>query len=495
MGALDIIKNKTLTYEQIVMNLAKEGENSLNVLNISEKAQKYRDEGIICDLFEGNAPFRTRYIVPDYEKFMKNGSKFLGIEPAKDIWEATHNLLMLYKHVPSITTMPVYLGNLDYMLEPYIKDEEEAYRAIKLFLKHIDTTITDSFCHSNIGPKETKAAFIILRVMDELQLPTPNLTLKYSEETSDKLALAAVEAALVTAKPSFANHKVYSENFKGDYGIVSCYNGLKVGGGAYTLVRVKLGELSKKADSVEQFMDEVLPDLADAMLGYIDERVRFIVEETPFFESNFLAKEGLIERDKFTGLFGVVGLAECVNNLLKAENQEDRFGYSDKANQLGMQIVQKLDEKVKGHKNKYCPFTDGNHLLHAQVGIDTDTSDSPGCRIPVGEEPEIWDHLTQSAPFHKYFPSGIGDIFTFDDTYKKNPEAILDIIKGAFESTDLRFISTYSNDCDVVRVTGYLVKKSEIAKLEKGEAVLADTTVLGMGARDNAKAFDRKLRK
>ena len=100
MGALDIIKNKTLTYEQIVMNLAKEGENSLNVLNISEKAQKYRDEGIICDLFEGNAPFRPRYIVPDYEKFMKNGSKFLGIEPAKDIWEATHNLLMLYKHVP-----------------------------------------------------------------------------------------------------------------------------------------------------------------------------------------------------------------------------------------------------------------------------------------------------------------------------------------------------------------------------------------------------------
>ena len=128
------------------------------------------------------------------------------------------------------------------------------------------------------------------------------------------------------------------------------------------------------------------------------------------------------------------------------------------------------------------------------MGIDTDTSDSPGCRIPEGEEPEIWNHLVQSAPFHKYFPSGIGDIFTFDDTYKKNPQAILDIIRGAFNSTDLRFISVYSSDSDVVRVTGYLVKKSEIAKLEKGEAVLADTTVLGMGARDNAKAFDRKLR-
>lgn len=241
-------------------------------------------------------------------------------------------------------------------------------------------------------------------------------------------------------------------------------------------------------------MNETLPDLAYSMLEYIDERIRFLVEETPFFQTNFLVKEGLIERDKFSGLFGMVGLAECVNTLLSAKDKNERFGYSEKANKLGMEIVQKLDEIVKAHKNEYCPFTDNNHLLHAQVGLDTDYESSPGCRIPVGEEPEIWDHLVQSAPFHKYFPSGIGDIFTFDETYKKNPQAILDIINGAFNSTDLRFISTYSTDCDVVRVTGYLVKKSEIAKLEKGEAVLADTTVLGMGARDNSKAFDRKLR-
>jgi hypothetical protein len=106
----------------------------------------------------------------------------------------------------------------------------------------------------------------------------------------------------------------------------------------------------------------------------------------------------------------------------------------------------------------------------------------------------LLEHLVQSAPFHSYFPSGIGDIFVFDETYKKNPEAILDIIKGGFNE-NLRYFSLYSSECDVVRVTGYLVKKSEMNKLEKGESVLRDTEVLGKGARDNGKALERRLRK
>ena len=492
---LDIIKNRGLTFEQKVVSLAREAENSVKVLNVSEKTKDFLDKGIICDLFEGNAPYRPRYIVPDYEKFMKNGSKFLGLDIPTNIWEATNNLLILYKHVPSITTMPVYVGNLDYLLEPFVEDETEAKLAIKLFLKHIDATITDSFCHANIGPKETKAGKLILEVMRELQLPTPNLTIKYNEETSDAIAIEAINTALVTAKPSFANEKMFREDFKGEFGIVSCYNGLKVGGGANTLVRVRLGKLAKTSNSVEDFFDRVLPELAEEMLGYIDERSKFIIEESGFYETNFLVREGLIEKDKLTELFGTVWLAEPVNYLLKAEKQEDRFGYSDEANELGLKIIGELHKIVKNHKSQYAgDFFEGRHLLHAQVGIDTDNGESPGCRIPVGEEPEIFEHIVKSAPFHGYFPSGIGDIFVFDETYKKNPRAILDIIKGGFKE-NLRFFSLYGSECDVVRVTGYLVKKSEMEKLERGEAVLRDTEVLGKGARDNGKALDRRLRK
>ena len=68
----------------------------------------------------------------------------------------------------------------------------------------------------------------------------------------------------------------------------------------------------------------------------------------------------------------------------------------------------------------------------------------------------------------------------------------MDIIKGAF-ANGMRYFSGYSSDSDVVRVTGYLVKKSELAKLDAGQQVLNGSTVLGKGQRDGAKALNRRV--
>lgn len=492
-NTLNIIKDKVLTYEQKVLSLAREAENSLKVLNISDAAQDYREEGIICDLNEGNAPYRPRYIAPDYEKFMQNGSEFLELKPPTNIWEATNNLLILYKHVPSITSFPVYIGNIDTLLDPFIQDEKEAYLAIKLFLTHIDRTVTDSFCHANIGPRETKAGRIILEVQRELQTSIPNITLKYGDETPDDFAVESIKTALVTAKPSFANHTMFSKEFNNNYCIASCYNGLPIGGGSFTLVRLNLAGLAKKASNDEDFLNNILPDAVKRMASYMDERIKFIVEESNFFESSFLVKEGLLSKDSFTAMFGMFGLAECVNHFINSSKQGDRFGHSEKANTLGYKIIQKLYEEVNNHKNPYCKITDENFLLHAQVGIETDKGISPGCRVPIGEEPELHEHLIQSAQFHKFFSSGIGDIFTFDETTKKNPAYLLDIIKGAFKQ-DMRYFSLYCSDCDVIRITGYLVKKSDIEKLDRGEQVLNDAVVLGLGAVKNSRILERKVR-
>ena len=156
--------------------------------------------------------------------------------------------------------------------------------------------------------------------------------------------------------------------------------------------------------------------------------------------------------------------------------------------------MDQIDAFNKAHVNPYCEATDGHFLLHAQVGIDSDMGISPGTRIPIGEEPEeLIDHLRHCEKFHKYFPSGTGDIFPIDTTVHKNHDFLLDVIKGSFRE-GIRYLSFYAADSDVVRITGYLVKRSEIEKLERGENVLQDTTALGMGAKHNSRVFQRKVR-
>jgi YjjI family glycine radical enzyme len=193
-------------------------------------------------------------------------------------------------------------------------------------------------------------------------------------------------------------------------------------------------------------------------------------------------------------MFGMVGLAECVNILLEKEGKEGRFGHDENATVLGVEIMNQIDAFNKNHVNPYCEVTGGHFLLHAQVGIADDVNITPGTRIPIGEEPkELIDQLKVLANFHKYFPSGTGDIFPIDMTVHKNPEFVLDIIKGSFK-LDLRYLSFYADNSDVIRVTGYLVKRSEMEKLDQGQAVLQNTTGLGLGASKNGHILERKVR-
>jgi len=489
---LETIKNRQLTFEQKVVQLSRQAEATLDVLNIDNEIEIYREQKIICDLNEGNAPFRPRYILPDYEKFMKQGSKFLNLLPPKTLYEAVNNLLILYKHTPSITTFPVFLGNIDTLLEPFITNETTDLEIIKIFLTHIDRTLTDSFVHANIGPRETRAGKLILLAERELINDVPNLTLKYDETTSDEFAKEAILTSLKSAKPYFANHKMFVKDFGENYGIASCYNGLPTGGGSFTLVRLNLSYLSQKASNSSEYLNVTLPKAINAMCRLMDERIKFLVEESGFFESNFLVEEGLISKDRFLAMFGIHGLAEAVNKLLDANDLKQKYGHSNQANNLGLEIIKVLNEEVDKHVNKYCKISNQKFMLHAQCGIGDDINASPGCRIPAGEEPETLEQIMQSSMYHKYFPTGISDIFTFEKTAAQNPQFVLDIIKGAMKN-NIRIFSFYSKDADLIRITGYLVKKSEMEKYENGEKNLKDTVALGSPTYKTINVEKRKI--
>ena len=229
---LETVKSPVLTHEQKVAAMANLADSLLEVVDLPEGLHDLMDQPIdskcICDLAEGHAPLRPRYIIPDYKKFMREGSKFLQLDPPKDLFEALNSLLIFYKHVPSVTNFPVYLGALDELLDPFVQDmdEELAKKMIRLFLIHVDRTVLDSFSHANVGPRDTKAGRIILEVEAELEQAVPNITMKYDEDiTSDEFALMGVNTTLHSAKPSFANHKMFKSELGEDYVIASCYNG------------------------------------------------------------------------------------------------------------------------------------------------------------------------------------------------------------------------------------------------------------------------------
>ena len=228
----------------------------------------------------------------------------------------------------------------------------------------------------------------------------------------------------------------------------------------------------------------------------MDCRVDFLVNKSEFFKSSFLVKEGFIARENFTSMVAIVGLADAVNNLLQKEGLNETFGKSKRGDEIGLMIMDKIDEMVKAHDAPYVERTGGHYLLHAQVGasiLEEDKDNTPAHRIKVGQEPDLPIHLNQAAQFHKYFPAGTGDLFAFDQTYLDHPAAVLDIIKGAFHK-GMRYISCYMQNSDLIRVTGYLVKKSEVEKTRKNQTVLRNTAWFGKGTEDNAHVFERRTR-
>lgn len=484
----EIIADSKLTYPQRLIELAKAAENLPDPVPLSEDAQYFVEKGVVFDMGEGNAPYRPRYVVPDYDRFMEQGSKFLMLDPPKDIWDAVANLTILYRFVPSVIAGPVYIGHIDRLLEPFVKDEEEARHAIRLFLTHVDRTVSDSFCHADIGPYDTKAGRIILELSAQMQRPTPNMSLIYNQHTPDDFALKAIETGLVTAKPSFVNDGMYTEDWGSNYAIVSCYNALPVGGGGLTLGRLNLKKLADLAESREQFLDDLLPRAVAAQCEQMDKRDTFILEDAHFLEYTFLAEEGLIHKERFVGMFGMVGLAECVNQVLKLTDPGERYGHGKEAEEFALDVLERIHRQVEAYQPKY-----GKFALHGQVGISTDWGVTPNTRVPVGEEPALPEHLMFTAKTQKHFAAGIGELFPFEETAKKNPRAVLDIVKGAF-GQGMRYFSFYSDTSDVVRITGYLVKRSDIEKYDAGERCVGNSTILGSGASKGLRIFERSVR-
>jgi len=489
----DIVTDANLNPKQKCQFLASEAEANLPYMPISDDVKRAMEEGMLCDMFEGHAPFKPRYVLPDYAKFLQQGSEYLELESAQDFDDALNLLTIIYHHVPSVTNIPVYLGQLDDVLMPYVGElsDQEIYTKLKRFWIMLDRTLPDAFMHVNIGPQDNIICRTILKVDAELKQIAPNLTFMYDPAvTPDDLLLQATTNICECSKPHIANYPIHAQSY-GDkkFGIVSCYNSLPLAGGANTLVRMNLKQVASKAGNTQDFLDHVLPHYCALMIDLIDARSSHLHEQSNFFKG-FLTQEGLLEESRFAPMFGIYGMAEAVNILLDKEGSPAQYGHAIEANELGHAISARLAEIVENSPVKYG--LEGRSLLHAQGGINIDEAVTPGVRIPYGTEPDPVSYVQATAGHHQYYKSGISDILTIDETVKSNPQAMFNLCKGALGLGYREFSANVASN-DLIRVTGYMVKLSDIAKFaEQGSRT--NTTFLGAGAAENTGILERSPR-
>ncbi len=486
---LKIIKDSRLDDRQKRHQLIKESENFLPYVKVSEKTKELLEKRIICDLYEGNAPCYPRYLLPDYQKFFKNGSDYLNLKPPTDIYEAINALLIIYNYVPSIINYPAYLGQVDELLEPftYGVSDEELRKLLQMFLVNIDRNLPNGLVHLNLGPKATKVGYLILELERELRNSVPNISLKIDARTTMEFLLEAIKTALEVGKPYFVNHTEMGNLLGENYGIAGCYSALKVGGGCHTLVRLNLKAIAENSKGFSKF-EESLAEAVTAQCELINARTKFIVEEADFFKNSFLVKEGLLDLGKFTAMAGVYGLYECVELLTEGK----MMGHEMEANTIALGIIQKTMELVKAQEGLYCGGTADRIGFHAQAGVETDIDVTAGVRVKNGNEPGLVDQIMLSGKLHQSFDTGVNDIYLFDRNAKNNLEGIAKIINGAL-SNGIRVMAINSVESELVRITGYLVKRTDLIRYFSGDQFREATVKSGAESLKNNRIMDRKV--
>jgi len=163
-----IVNDATLNPAQKARYLSLEAENLLPYPSLDAETRQALDERVICDMYEGHAPHKPRYVLPDYGVVLQQGSEYLELPVPATLDEAINTLMIAYHHVPSVTGMPVYIGQLDELLLPFcagVSDDELYDKAVAIVAR--DRKCSTSYIQRKLAIGYNKAARLVEQMEDQ----------------------------------------------------------------------------------------------------------------------------------------------------------------------------------------------------------------------------------------------------------------------------------------------------------------------------------------
>ena len=103
----------------------------------------------------------------------------------------------------------------------------------------------------------------------------------------------------------------------------------------------------------------------------------------------------------------------------------------------------------------------------------------------------IYDQISIQSELQEYFDAGASDIYEFDKTAKENIIGVKCIVNGAMKK-GLKVMAINSSDSELTRITGFLVKKSDISKIKEGIDLREDTVSICHRCIENLGILNRK---
>ena len=124
-----VLTSPTLTYDQRLRQLAALAVNAMPYPDLSPACREALDKRVICDMYEGHPPYAPRYVLPDYGVALRQGLRYLELDPPTDLDDALAFLQIDVRPRARVTTYPVYLGDLDKVLAPFVHRRDQRRRA------------------------------------------------------------------------------------------------------------------------------------------------------------------------------------------------------------------------------------------------------------------------------------------------------------------------------------------------------------------------------